>query len=566
MVTAKLKYLSTYLIGLIATLIFVVPIVFQSLTLPTVSDQSLTEGAIINAVSTGAMDGVYDLLKSWYTYPKVLEGGMALHYPYHLYSVGVLGYLFFQNWTFIVYPTIMAGLVVFFTKKLGDELIRAITTKDKVDFQTSLLVWLSSLAILSSGWLNGFRFEMLFTTLMVTGLFFILRFYRTRGYSEAVLGTMALSFAAVVRQNYTMFAGAVLAVTTVQVILMSPRKNLVRVIPTVIGLPLVIIGTYYAFLIETTGTISYFSESGYPYLDTQVFSPDYLEFEGLNQELNEDVNRGRIFDKMYAGFQNQYPSLASLYHGPWSIGEMYRNINSNLYMSIVAFAPLVALGAIVWFAKRSPVWYLYAAMLVPYMGTWALYTSNPRYLHMQYFLGVFALVIPTTLIVSKLRVTYRVITLGFAVIFLVQGVFLNLSGDYRTVTATYWGVPEGEYKTAIEPLNEWIATNTAEDSRIFTVLQREVSLATGRETIWDARLWFVRDIGDTLNYWDNLHQADYIIIKTSDIKKQDAYSGPGDIPEGSTLLSLVRSTPVFEKVYEVQDFTLYKFKPNDLEI
>jgi hypothetical protein len=42
--------------------------------------------------------------------------------------------------------------------------------------------------------------------------------------------------------------------------------------------------------------------------------------------------------------------------------------------------------------------------------------------------------------------------------------------------------------------------------------------------------------------------------------------GPGDIPEGSTLLSLVRSTPVFEEVYTVQDFTIYKFNPNDLEI
>lgn len=494
MVDRRLKSCIVYLIGVFATLILCVPIIFNFVYLPTISDQSLTEGAIVNAVVSGAMDGVYDLLKSWYTYPKVMDEGMALHYPYHLYSVGVLGYVLIQNWVFVLYAVLMAVLIVIFTKKLGDELIRALTGSVEVSGVNSLLVWISSLAILSSAWLNGFRFEMLFSVLILVGLYFVLKFYRVRGAWDAVLGVVFLSFAAVVRQNYTMYAGAILVVFIVQIFVMSSKNSLWKLMPLVSIIPVAVIGSYYAFLVKTTGTISYFSENGYPFIDSRVFEPKYLEFDDLNQALNNEVDMGVTFDRMYSGFETQYPSLSKLLNSDLGIREIYRTLNSNLYMNVLVFIPLLLLGAGVWFAKRSAVWYLYLSMLVPYLATWALYTSNPRYLYMHYFLGVFALVIPIVLVLGRLRTTYRFVVLAFAIIFLVQGVFINFVNDFRIATGSYWGVPEGEYLTGLEPLNKWIVDNTAEDDRIFTILQREIALATGRETIWDARLWFVEDI------------------------------------------------------------------------
>ena len=566
MVEIRLKSIVVYWIGIFATLIFCIPIIFNFFNLPTVSDQSLTEGAIMNAVVSGAMDGVYDLLKSWYTYPKVMEEGMALHYPYHLYSVGVLGYVLFQNWAFVLYAVLMAGLIVFFTKKLGDELIRALIGVDMVPEMTSILVWISSLAILSSAWLNGFRFEMLFSTLLLAGLYFVLKFYRGRGSWEAVLGVLFLSFAAVVRQNYTMYAGAILAVFIVQIFVMSSKKSLWKLMPIALLIPIMVIGSYYAFLIKTTGTISYFSENGYPFIDSRLFEPKYLEFDGLNQDLNNEVDISSTFDRMYSGFETQYPSLVKLFHSDLGLREVYRNLNSNLYMNVLAFIPLLVLGAWVWFSKRSAIWYLYLAILVPYLGTWALYTSNPRYLYMHYFLGIFALAIPIVLVISRLKVLYKVISFAFAIIFLVQGVFIGFVNDFTVTTGSYWGAPEGEYMTGVELINQWIIENTDKDDRIFTILQREIALATGRETVWDARLWFVDDVDKSIRYWRDLYKADYILIKDTDVKVGNSYSGPGDIPSDSNFLTIIRSSKLFEEVYVVQDFKVYRFKDNNFKL
>lgn len=559
MVNSRFKSIAIYLIGALATVILCVPIIFNFFTLPTVSDQALTEGVIVNAVMSGSMDGVYDLLKSWYTYPKVMEEGMALHYPYHLYAVGVFGYVLMQNWVFMVYPIFMAALIVFFTKKLGDELIRALTGVELVSTMNSILVWMSSLAILSSAWLNGFRFEMLFSALMLTGLYFVLKFYRIRGGCEAVLGVVFLSFAAVVRQNYTMYAGAILLVFVIQVFVASSRANLWRLMVGVLAIPIMVIGSYYVFLVRTTGTISYFSESGYTFIDTQVFRPEYLQFDGLNAELNQEVELSKIFDRMYSGFESQYPSLSKLLNSNPGWVDIYRTLNGNLYMNIIAFVVLLSVGFWVWFARKPAIWYLYVAMLVPYIGTLVLYTSNPRYLYMHYFLGIFALAIPLILVVAKSNIVYRVIVITLAIGFFAYTVFSGFVNDFKVVTGSYWGVPEGEYMTAIEPLNNWIINNTDKNDRIFTVLQRGVSLVTARETIWDARIWFLEDNNDIIKYWRDLYKADYIIIKDSDIKIGDDYSGPGDIPSDSKFLTLIRESEAFEEVYSVQDFTVYKF-------
>lgn len=566
MVDGRFKSIAIYAIGFLATVILCIPIIFHFFTLPTVSDQALTEGVIVNAVLSGSMDGVYDLLKSWYTYPKVMEEGMALHYPYHLYAVGVLGYVLIQNWVFLVYPILMAAVIVFFTKKLGDELIRASTGVELVSDMNSILVWISSLAILSSGWLNGFRFEMLFSALMLAGLYFVLKFYRIRGGMEAILGVVFLSFAAAVRQNYTMYAGAILLVFIVQILLMSSRANLWRLMLVVVAIPTIVIGSYYAVMVSTTGTISYFSERGYPFIDTQVFQPEYLQFDGLNADLNREVDISKTFDRMYSGFESQYPSLSKLLNSNASLGSMYRTLNSNLYMNIIAFVVLLSLGFWMWFVRKPAIWYLYVAMLVPYIGTWALYTANPRYLYMHYFLGIFALVIPLTLVVTKSHISYRVIIFAFAIVFFVQGVFVGFSNDLRTVTSSYWGAPEGEYMTGIEPLNNWISNNTDKDDRIFTILQREVALVAARETVWDARIWFLTDTEEAVQYWLDLYKADYIIIKDSDIKDSNSYSGPGDIPANSLFLALVRESKIFEEVYGVQDFRVYRFKDDYLNL
>ncbi|MGA1050531.1 MAG: hypothetical protein ACO3TG_03470, partial [Minisyncoccia bacterium] len=170
------------------------------------------------------------------------------------------------------------------------------------------------------------------------------------------------------------------------------------------------------------------------------------------------------------------------------------------------------------------------------------------------------------LVISRLKVLYKVIVFAFAIIFLVQGVFIGFVNDFKVTTGSYWGSPEGEYLTGVEIINKWIIENTAKDDRIFTILQREIALATGRETIWDARLWFVDDIDKSIRYWRDLYKADYIVIKDTDIKIGDSYSGPGDIPSDSNFLVIIRSSKLFEEVYNVQDFKVYRFKDNGLKL
>lgn len=558
------KSLFTICVGIVLTLILWWPIFIQTNQFYTVSDQSLTEGVVEDFLDRGVIDNTYSRLVSWYTYPRIYPDGLTLHYPVHLYAIGVIGTVLFGGWMSVAMPFLALLAIVWLVKGITEEVWQRIDPE--ISEMAVYAAWIGGISVLSLAWLDGFRFELFFVTFMLAGIYAMLRFFSQRSFVWLVVAGISLAFAMVLRQNYTLFAGSLLLMAGLQALAFTSPRQWGKVFLVMAIFPLVIVGSYYTVFIKEAGTISYYSQSGYPVLDEQVFQPEYLDFQGVDAELNQEIDREQFFETMYGSFNNQYPSLRNLVAQAGSLDEMYHRLNQNLLVRPEIFVLGLFLAGMYWYAKRSPVYYLALGLLVPYVLTWAVYTSNPRYLHVHMILWMGVVITGVFLSWNKIYMLGRVVLMGAIIVILGFNVHTTYAQYFTNVTHIYWGEPNPTGLNAMPHLMTWIEAETDEKDRIFTPLQREVALHTEREAVWDPRMWFVQDEKEIQYYWNNLIQADYILIKESMIVPQDIYSGPMYAPRESQLYALLigEDSEMFQQVHQFQDFLIYEVNTDEL--
>ena len=558
------KHLFTICLGFLLALILWWPLFIQSNQFYTVSDQSLTEGVVEDFLERGTIDNTYSRLVSWYTYPRIYPEGLTLHYPVHLYAIGVIGSIFFGGWMSVAMPFLALLAIVWLVKGITEEVWQRIDPE--ISEMAVYTAWIGGVSVLALAWLDGFRFEMFFIGFVLAGIYAMLRFFRQSTLAWLAIAGISLAFAMVLRQNYTLFAGSLLLMSGMQALAFTSPRQWIKVFLVMAIFPAVIVGSYYTLFIKEAGTISYYSQSGYPVLDDYIFQPEYLNFQGFDAELNQEINREQFFETMYGSFNEQYPSLRNLVTQAETLGEVYHNLNQNLLVRPEIFFLGLLMAGIYWYSKQSPVYYLALGMFLPYILTWAVYTSNPRYLHVHMVLWMGVVITGILISWSKIYVLGRVMLFGTVITILGFNVHSVYTQNFTDRTHIYWGESNPTGYNAMPHLMTWIKTETTEEDRIFTPLQREVALHTEREAIWDPRMWFIQEEEEILYYWDNLIQAEYLFIKDSMIVPQDIYSGPMYAPQESTLYSMIvdADSDVFQEVHRFQDFTIYKINTDDL--
>ena len=534
-------------VGIALTLLLILPIIgFEWGTLAS-SEKALTKGYVLDVYRAGTFDGTYSRMKSWNVNPRLYPDGVELPSPLYVYAVGVMSVGLVGQSAFWLLPMILSGALVYLLYRLSTEILRALARDTSITMV--IPVWLAGFASVAPGWLSGFWPELLFTFLTVSGIYWAVRLYRTQAVSDAVLSIIAISFASVIQQDHLVLMSGLVLTVLFQAILLTSRVNLGRNILVFLALPILIIGSFYAALFVPTG------------MDLSL-SPSGLEYSTIDSELNAVVEQSEIFDRPNAKSQQQYPSLKRMIETDSSFRSMYNQVNATLPMNIIGFISIIVAACLIWIWSRSAVWYLMAAMLLPYIFVWLLYTSDPLSLQMQFVLVMLAAMTCVGFIVPVLTGFQRQISVLLFSLLAIYGVMIPYIMDESDV-GTRWGDSSEAKSNTKKALLNWIEQNTEEDARIFTFSQKEISAKTDRETVWDSRIWFVKDVQDTLRLWDKAYDVDYVVLHKSQVTPLASYHGSGDIPNTSTLYTLIQGTMLFVEVYQDQDFIIYSYNRID---
>ncbi len=461
-------------------------------------------------------------------------------------GLGILG-----NSSLWIVPVVCAVMIVYVIYGLSHELLRALGVPELHRYL--IPVWVVGVAAVAPSITARLQTELVVTVLTLASIYWIVRMYRTGGFSDAVLAISAVSFAMIIRPDYALSVIGLLVVVLIQSIVMLQASHYWKRIGLIMSIPFVILGLFYIRPPQIPGSITYYSQSGYPVINTEKYQPITDTFTELNQELNSEVNKNYIFREYHSVFWEQYPSLIQILSSEDSFRSMYNRMNQNLPINIIGFLILIFGASLIWISRRSGIWYLILGIGVPYGVVWATFTSHPGYLQMQYILLMVVTMTCVAVVVPLLTKFQRQTFMVLLAIITVYSAISPVSNERGEVTSS---------AKARDNLMSWILTNTSENDRIFTTLQREVSSATGRETVWDTRIWLVEGIPETIRLWEGLYHADYVIVDQDHLKAMDnTYGDMSRIVNYSTVDSLFRQTRVFEKVYEDQEneITVYKY-------
>ncbi len=554
-ITAQRKGIS-WIIGLAFVILLSLPLIIQESSFMSVGESSLTLGITQDFIRRETIDGVYSILKSSVDTAGIYEHGIFLHSPMHLYAIGVVGSLLVGAWMSIILPLFaIIGIVVFSSlliKQIG------ILSQYSLSYGQYLAAWTATIVIIPPSWLNGFQPELFYLLFTLAGLTATLKFYQTHQVSIAFAALMLFAFSAVLGTHYIFSIVGIIVVFIIQIVLYLPRRKLWNIIPLIVIVPVIIGASYYAMYGQQNPSSLQSSFIEYSFVEQILLQPNDQEYQGLEAQLQESSINSSLIEKIPDNPHNHYPSFITMIQQGWDIGDIYHTLNQNNPINIVLFAILISFTTVFWFIKSKAVWSIYMILVIPYIIITLTVTTNTLYTHSAILILILSSTTLIYIIFSRLRTSSQAIIFILLILSLFQSIFLYHRQETYDLTHSYWGISTEQARNAWPELMQWIVENTPDDARIFTSYTSEITLHTEREALWDPKIWFIEDADETLQYWDDLFRADYVLIKSSSVRSTDHYTHLIHIPEDSTLYRLILISNEVELKYQLQDFSIYK--------
>jgi len=552
--------------GVLAFAALAIPVVLIELNIPTFSDYALTKGAIESFLERGTLDGRYPLLKSWYSHPHIVEEGLRLHYPLFVYGMGGFGVGLLGQTAYILLPLLFLAGIVLYVRNTIWLMFEELHLSSESRIRTA--AWMIALASLAYSWIYIYRFELVFMFFAWTALYYTARFLVSPRTSFLVLATLSAVGVMLVKQNFFPYGLVFLAVVWGKigwrVYRTSQWKQGLYRLLLVGGIVILAVGPVYGQLVANTGTISYYSASGYPVLDDHIFSPTYLHYEGLDKTLAEQLPNEEMYQNITKGFTRKYPSLqAVIFEGANFTGTrphnvihrlylIYWEIQRNLFMNnLLALSVVSVAGVLLWRRWRSMA-LSYVVLWLAVGGMAFVFTTNPRYLMLHFVLLALASALTAGWILphTHRRFVWVSTVLAFASL-TTSAAHAYTDRLDRFEFASVWA--QGGHTD----MSRWIRRNTLEDARMFTAFEREIALSTDREALWDMRWWFLEDDRLIERSMADLYKADYVLLRAQQVKSSGNISGPFHVPKKSAAYQWLRGEGG-TVVKTWGDVTLYK--------
>jgi len=536
--------------GILAFVALAIPVVLIEVNIPTFSDYALTKGAIESFIERDTLDGQYPLLKSWYSHPRVVEEGISLHYPLFVYGMGVIGVLLLGQAAYVVFPLLFLAGIVFYVRNTVWVVFDRLRLSS--DSQVRTAAWLIALAALAYSWIYIYRFELVFMFFAWTALYYTARFMEVPRTSFLVLATLSAVGIMLVKQNFLpyglVFLAVLIGVTLWRALDTTQWRRGVTYLALIGCIVGMAVGPIYGQLIARTGTISYYSASGYPVLDETIFSPKYLQYQGIDKTLRHTLPNEAMYQNITKGFERQYPSLqAVIWDGAnltnteprnflHRIYLMYWEIQRNLFMNnLLALSVVGVAGVLLWRRGRSMA-VLYTVLWFAVGGMAFVFTINPRYLMLHFVLLALASALTAGWILPRThpRFVFAATVLAFASL-TTSAAHAYTDRLERFAGSSLWA--EG----GLERMTRDIQTHTEKDARIFTAFEREIALSTDREALWDMRWWFLEDQRLIERSMNELYQADYVLLRERQIRAREDITGPFHVPKDSAAYQWIQA-------------------------